>query len=297
MPSPYRIVVLGDSVTWGQGLLPHEKFSYLVQQVIPGSTLTVRAHSGATIGACAVTNAPPVDDEVPKAHPTVLEQVEAFTDDPGAVDLLVLTGGVNDLDVRFLLNPFTETDDLRDKIERYCFCDMRELLRRTSKKFNKSTARIVVTSYFLVLSKDSRFGRSPEFLLALGVPVAPFAALFADGGPLWRKILEHARVFYRDSSSALSRAIGAENADAGGRLRLAAPPFTDANAALASDPWLFGINWDLSPQDNLVRERRAACNRDELDPVRREQCYRASAGHPNVIGARKFADAILAALP
>ncbi len=171
---------------------------------------------------------------------------------------------------------------------------MGELLRRVAAKFSKATARIVVTSYYLILSDQSRFGLGNEFLLTLGVPIAPLATLFpAAGLPIWGKVLDNASVFYADSTDALRRVI-ADVGDA--RVRLAAPAFTAANAALAGDPWLFGIRWDLSPQDPMAAERRAACARDEHDPIRREQCIRASAGHPNVTGARRFADAILAAL-
>ena len=60
--------------------------------------------------------------------------------------------------------------------------------------------------------------------------------------------------------------------------------------------WLFGINADLSPEDPMAAARRASCNACLDDFLRREQCYRASAGHPNLTGAQKFADAILAAL-
>jgi len=53
---------------------------------------------------------------------------------------------------------------------------------------------------------------------------------------------------------------------------------------------------DLTPQDPMAAARHASCDACLDDFLRREQCYRASAGHPNVIGAQKFADAIIAAL-
>ena len=69
------------------------------------------------------------------------------------------------------------------------------------------------------------------------------------------------------------------------------------HAALTSDPWLFGINADLSSQDNPVvaDARKAACDqyRDRTDYT---FCVHASAGHPNVTGAQQFANAILLCL-
>ena len=291
----YRIVVLGDSVTWGQGLLDADKMHCVVAARIPQAEVAaVLAHSGAVIGVCGRQTRTPADGEVPTAYPSILQQCDAFADDPAAVDLVIVNGGINDIDVRYVLNPMTETADLRDAIERCCFCDMRELLRRLTAKFSRPAARIVVTSYYPILSDQSRFGLGSEFLLTMGVPIASLATLVpAAGLPIWGKVLDNCSVFFADSTDALRRAI----ADVGDpRVRLAAPPFAASNAALAPDAWLFGIRWDLSPQDPKAAARRAACTRDEPDPIRREQCFRASAGHPNVTGARRFAEAILTAL-
>ncbi len=291
----YRIVVLGDSVTWGQGLLDADKMHRVVASRIPQAEIAaVLAHSGAIIGVCGRQTKAPVDGEVPTSFPSILQQCEAFADDPASVDLVIVNGGINDIDVRYVLSPLTETADLRDAIERCCFCDMRELLLRVAAKFSKPTARIVVTSYYLILSDQSRFGLRNEFLLTMGVPIASLATLFpAAGIPVWGKVLENCSVFFDDSSDALGRAVAAAG-DA--RVRFAAPPFTAANAALAADPWLFGVRWDLSPQDPVAAARREACTRHEPDLLRREQCFRASAGHPNVAGAQRYADAIIAAL-
>ncbi len=76
------------------------------------------------------------------------------------------------------------------------------------------------------------------------------------------------------------------------------PGFTEENAAFASEPWLWGLNNDLTPQDEVAGPRRGACDAaiPRHEGLAREQCYRASAGHPNVTGARKYADAILQAM-
>jgi hypothetical protein len=54
---------------------------------------------------------------------------------------------------------------------------------------------------------------------------------------------------------------------------------------------------DFTPQDEVIVTRRASCVAaiPEFDVFAREQCFRASAGHPNVSGARAYATAILAA--
>jgi hypothetical protein len=101
----------------------------------------------------------------------------------------------------------------------------------------------------------------------------------------------------RRRSTAIRAAVAAANAEIPGNRFLSIDPgFRDGNAALAPSAWLFGINWDLSPQDPVAQQRRQACLMHEMDPIRREGCFRASAGHPNALGAMAYATAILAAL-
>ena len=73
-------------------------------------------------------------------------------------------------------------------------------------------------------------------------------------------------------------------------------PFTVDNAVFADQPWLFGLDGAFNPQDEVIAERRAACNVniDPNDVFGREGCYRASAGHPNTTGAVAYANAIIA---
>jgi len=55
MANDFRIVNLGDSVPWGQGLLESEKYDVIVKTTLaathPVVTLERFAHSGAVIGA------------------------------------------------------------------------------------------------------------------------------------------------------------------------------------------------------------------------------------------------------
>jgi lysophospholipase L1-like esterase len=296
MPHDYYILLLGDSVPWGQGLLEPQKMHEFVRDTIAarkGPTRCLQmAHSGAIIGvdsgggpaaACA--------GEVPTSFPTILAQCEAAPDTD--VDLVILNGGINDIDIRYILNPFTEREDLADVTRRFCGTDMSTLIDRALARFPAAT--IVVTSYYPVLSHASHVPLINDFMLTLGLPVAPLTR-FLPENLIFDRIVENAALFYATSTSALRAAVGAANAAAPGRVLFAAPPFTDDNAALAPGAWLFGIKADLSPEDPVAAARRASCNACVADFLQREQCYRASAGHPNAIGARKFADAILAAL-
>lgn len=296
----FRIVVLGDSVPWGQGLNIPDKFYSLVQFALAGNndpqSCIVLAHSGATIGVGVDNSSDPVDGEVPTSFPTIIRQCETFSDSPESVDLVLLNGGLNDIDFRLILNPFTDSSDLHDMIRQFCFRDMRTLLESVTGKFTKPAAKIVVTGYFPVLSVESHLPLVPLFLAMHGVGTATFLDILGDS--VLHKVLANCEQFYEQSSRMLEKAVNKINQAAGGtpRVFFAQPPFTASNAALASDPWLWGVKVDFSPEDPVRDHRRVACDSFSTDPIRRLICHRASAGHPNVTGSRKFADAILAAI-
>lgn len=295
MARAFYVLVLGDSVTWGQGLLEGQKMHAYVCDELAAQHGPVRcllqAHSGAIIGVDSTAEVLTCDGEVPTSFPTIIQQVDNAPDTD--VDLVILNGGINDIDIRYILNPFTETADLIDVTNRFCGTDMLALLTRTLARF--TGARIAVTSYYPVLSPDSRFPLYEDFMLTMGVPVSPFTR-FVESNIVFERIVRNCTTFDRASARALENAVAAANDVAPGRVVFARPPFSEKNAALASEPWLFGIKADLRPEDPMAGPRHASCDACTNDFLRREQCYRASAGHPNQTGARKFADAILAAL-
>lgn len=250
------------------------------------------AHSGAVIGVDSGAPTGSCDGEVPTAFPTILQQCDGTPD--ATVSLVILNGGINDIDIRYVLNPFTEQDDLADTTRRFCGKDMAVLLDRAITRF--PSARIVVTSYYPILSPASHVGLLDDFMLTIGLPIEPLTRLI-DDNIIYERIVSNCELFFAESSKALQGAIDAANAQANGRVGFAAPPFTEDNAALASKAWLFGIRGDLSPEDPVAAARRVSCDKCTDDYLRRQQCYRASCGHPNVIGARQFASAILAAIP
>ena len=294
-----HIVVLGDSVAWGQGLTEEQKFYSLVGTKLANGSppqLTVLAHSGAIIGVGVEKNIAPASGEVPASYPTILQQCQAVTTDPQQVDLVLLNGGINDVDVHFILNPLTDPGDLRDLIVQYCYRDTSLLLLEVARKFSNPKTRIVFTCYFPILSQQSEFKLLPAYLLLHGITVPPFLVPVSDlafGRPV-----ANCRQFWTESTAQFEKAIAEVNAGLGGepRLFLARAPFEDENAALAPKAWLWGINWDLSVQDPVQNSRHAACDIYEPDIIQRQLCYRASVGHPNIMGAEQFANAICAVL-
>jgi hypothetical protein len=255
------------------------------------------AHSGAVIGVGATVKRQRVDGEVPIAYPTIVEQVDAFAGNPAEVIAVLVNGGINDVDIRNILNPFVPQATLRALIEEYCYDSMRVLLELILLRFDNPATPVIVTPYYPVLSPLSKPFGVPWLLASEGLALPPGADLVAGTNIVVAKCMQ----FWHESAAALTRAVAEVNAPLPQpRITLADPGFTEDNAVFAGVPWLFGLANDviLSPQDEVIPERRAACDAafPPADWGARFQCYRASAGHPNAIGARRYADAILAAL-
>src|SRR5262249_54803752 len=121
---PFNLVAVGDSIMWGQGLLPAHKFSTGVQQWIAGqlannvSPVDVRAHSGAV--TYPAPGQPLMEDtmlpgEIPSDWPTISHQLGLAGGggaDPLTVDLLLLDGCINNVGVLTILNPAASDDAL-----------------------------------------------------------------------------------------------------------------------------------------------------------------------------------------
>jgi len=291
----FQAVFLGDSVVWGQGLTDAEKFSSRlvawINQYHPAQNAykTVMAHSGATIGVGATIHEPALDGEVPTSYPTILDQCNQVPGDPNDVDLVLVNGGINDVGVQYIFNAFTDQHELADTIQRFCHDDLVILLRQVAARFANPNTHILVSGYYPVLSTQSEPLRIPTLLPLIGVNIPAF---LAPQNPL-TKIVSNSLAFWTESKAAMAQAAADVNRQLSAqRIDFVAPGFTEANSAFGPTPWVFAVNADLSPQDDVIATRRIACQRDETDLVQRESCYRASAGHPNKWGAQAFFNAL-----
>ena len=243
--STYRIVVFGDSVLWGQGLEEDKKIHELVkvgiQKRLPAAkvVITSMAHSGAVIGFNDVgvedTKTHPrlsnagEPNEVNWSYPTILQQVASFDNHPGTVDLVLVDGGINDVNVRRLL-PSVDDAKLSDLIDTHCRVHMVRLLDRIAHKF--PNAKVVVTGYYPIISEASDFGLLKVYLSTLGFMTGTLAAAatpsFVAATQLF--VAANCTKFYQWSEIALQRAVDEINAKLGAqegrRVFLAAPEFS-----------------------------------------------------------------------
>jgi lysophospholipase L1-like esterase len=297
-----RMIVLGDSVPWGEGLAPQHKYATLVGA---GLGLPVApeffAHSGAIVDpsgslGSAVDGCATISSEIPLHAPSIRAQVRTVPN-PQTADFVLLNGGINDVDIHRMFNPFIRNIDLSRWIKRYCHDGMKILLSEAAQRFTSPSARFVVTGYFPILSDKSDQSLIEDFLsiFGIGLPV------HLDPDPILQRITQLALQFWKESEQALSTAVNESAAELSlvGRLFYVPGPLKEANAVFASDPWLFEPADGLNPADEVAAARGAACDRcyqDPLDFLQHEECRLGSVGHPNVKGAQAYAEAILAAL-
>lgn len=190
---PFRMLVLGDSVTWGQGLVDEHKFSYRIREWIceqrnNGSCpdkadvqIHVEAHSGAVIRRPEKDSQKKEEErftrslspirypgEVSNAYPTVWGQVDLarryYLDNSiplEEVDLILVNGGINDMGPSRILAPKLLgflAGNINDFARKYCEDEMKLLLDQVASTF--PNARIVVPGYFPLVSLNT-----PENLL------------------------------------------------------------------------------------------------------------------------------------
>lgn len=167
---PLHMLVLGDSIMWGQGLKETDKFWWRVKGWLKEKTgrdvrERIEAHSGAAIEADSGSDQSftSSDGEVNLIWPTVNQQVDSaikYYGDPSTVDLVLVNGCINDVGVRNLLDPSTEMNPLAATIREKCGARMERLLRRVTSTFKN--AHVLVTNYYTIISPmtgDIRFTR------------------------------------------------------------------------------------------------------------------------------------------
>ncbi|WP_026565012.1 SGNH/GDSL hydrolase family protein [Bacillus sp. UNC41MFS5] len=296
----FHMLVIGDSVSWGQGLPEHEKHYSLVGNAVKarngniGYYTQVLAHSGATIGVDDPKNTPAVDGEVPVSYPTILQQCDLFVGEQSEVDLIIMDGGINDVNLRVVLNPFN-TDDLSALHRTHFLDNSKTLFTKVATTF--PNAKVIVTGYYPPVSEHSDLTAVEVLLVALGI-----ATEGIPGGVVAGFLTEHhlqiihARSLQlaTESKLFLQQAVDETNAALTGEKRFffADPNIGVEHSALSNDPYLFGINLDMSPQDFIAADRLVSCTEAGCTGIDFEICKRASMGHPNNKGAIAYANAI-----
>jgi lysophospholipase L1-like esterase len=329
-----NMLVLGDSILWGQGLKEEHKSWYLVKAWLQDSAAVpvrerVEAHAGAVIG---VEGTAPPDSlklygEVSSAWPTLHDQIDdalRAIDNPSKVDLVLADGCINDVNARRFLNAANTPDGIKALAREKCGAPVEALLTRIASSF--PNAHIVVTGYYPVVSD-----KTPRDLFMRALARIFYAPTTPDGPKLSdKKLLERlsqvSAAWYEASNQLLMEAVEKVNAglvSRGSRQRVlfARIPFLPEYSFAARDSHLWGFNasmlrkllalltWGkvrLHANDEMRSQRSSVCEdffksvkgeSDQEKAARRDRklgCRVAAIGHPNRKGAVLYAEAIKA---
>jgi lysophospholipase L1-like esterase len=161
---PFQMLVLGDSIMWGQGLRDDEKFStrvkcWLQEKIDREVRVHVEAHSGAIISSPAL--AQPAftsgNGEVNSTLPTINQEldhaVQFYKERLASPSLILMNGCINDIGVKNLLAASTPLEELRAQAKTSCGDGMQALLQRVRNSF--PSAQVIVTGYYPIVSAQT----------------------------------------------------------------------------------------------------------------------------------------------
>jgi lysophospholipase L1-like esterase len=296
------ILTFGDSVTWGQGLLEEHKFDAIFAAG-KSAPLTRSAHSGAVIGTPNDTSPEVENGEVPVPWPSIWQQVQAQRD-WSQVQIILINGGINDVDLTRILNPLTTTSQIAGLVNQFCSQNMQGLLAALAAKLTAAGARIALLGYYPIFSSQSLAASDDQFRSLLELHGVSTTSVISPASfsrsAVVPQIVANCLAFWNDSNTAFQAAVAAVNAAVGRAVCSFIPiPFTEANALWAPQPLLWQLTPALTAEDEVSGPRGSACQILYGDVVHLPhwiQCDRASVGHPDVAGSALVARTLLASL-
>ncbi len=334
---PIHMLVLGDSIMWGQGLKTPDKAwwrlkNWLQQKTGRDVRERIEAHSGAAIEATPGSEIfSSKDAEVNLLRPTITEQVVAarrYYGDPAQVDLILVNGCINDVDVRNLLDAATALDLLEVSIREKCGGRMRSLLQRITREF--PNAHVVVSGYYRIISPLSDDNSFARLLVKSLTTEKPETKRMSDK-QMRANLVAISELWYQVSTRSLAQAVEAVNSDlrqiaAKQRILFAEIEFSPEHAFSAPDTLLWNFMFGATnlsglrhaivvltlgtaaykPNDEVRHRRSKSCKETYKRPKERKEdkpqkegreakrlaCRYASLGHPNRMGALIYTEAI-----
>ena len=322
---PLNMLVLGDSILWGQGLKTEHKSWYHVKVWLETTTgraviEKVEAHSGAIIERSSAPETLTITNpEVGVAAPTLNEQLddaERFYSNR-LVDVVLVSGCANDVGTRNLLNA-TATEQIDEMTKAKCGLPMEKLLRRITTSF--PAARVIVTGYYPFFSEKTRNDFILKALVRRFFKIIPGTPTLSSK-ELLARLTVNSNAWYRASNNALSQAVRNVNSILHReQVMFAKIEFSPEHSFAAPQSRLWQFNRSpfrmvlvllsfgkiLLPTNDEVRKQRSASCREffkrqpsETDAQKKEReqrrllCRYAALGHPNRKGALLYAEAIL----
>lgn len=214
--------MLGDSVFWGEGLKTEHKSWYQVKLWIEKNTgrqvvEKIEAHSGAVVeGGSVDERLTATDGEVNVALPTVhgeIDQALQQYGDGSKVDLVLMTGCVNDIGMQNLLNA-SGNDEIIHLTEAKCGPPMEKLLQKITTSF--PNADVIVAGYYLFFSEKTRNDFVLRGLAKMFLKTNPAAAKLTRKES-FDKLIDNSKSWHQASNKTLGDVVQKANAGPKGR--------------------------------------------------------------------------------
>ncbi|NJM53677.1 MAG: hypothetical protein HC846_09985 [Blastocatellia bacterium] len=222
--------------------------------------------------------------------------------------MVLLTGGIVDITVAGVLDPLGNDKVLRKQIVQYCNEDMFRFLDESAKVF--PSALFVVVGYFPIFSPQSDTAEAFNAFLeaySLPRPFKPFANNVLTR-PFFRiikkKAIRRSQIWFEDSNRELQTAVNRVNEKTGRQHAVFVKTSLTENDALHTpNTLLFKMMGKGRLNDSFYDERQIECKK-VLGNLRKStgikqsvrQCEIAAIGHPNIEGAKVYAEDIKAVL-
>jgi GDSL-like Lipase/Acylhydrolase family len=331
----FNMLVLGDSIMWGQGLDDESKFSRKIEHWLEqrlGRTVRrdVFAHSGARIARDAQGDAhPPLPGEVPDWYPSIPHQIELantwlaghpITDAehaepfrPDNIHLVLIDGGINDVHVDDILTVDPTIADpvawVRKLTHEWCAPQMQPLLETVLKTY--PNARVVVSGYYPIVSDLTDIAELGKLLDMFGL----LGGLLdrAVDSALRQRLASQSRAFHETYVSEIRSVV--ERVSSHGPVLGGLARVGKSSRVVAPMPRLRGarcifVDVAFQPEHSFGAPNTMLYGVNAHDPAAASRatecqhagqgsnpkCYWASAGHPNPAGATRYTDAIERAL-
>lgn len=323
---PLHMLVLGDSILWGQGLKAEHKTWYHVKLWLEKNTgrrvvERIEAHSGAVIerGSLADNLTSP-NREVNVGLPTINDELDAaarFYSDTSQVDLVLVSGCGNDVGLQNLLNA-SNTGQVDEMTDAKCGKPVENLLRRIANAF--PAAQIIVAGYYPFFSAETRNDFVGKALARRFFKTQLNGAPRMSSKEVFERLKVNSSQWHQTSNVKLAEAVRSINVELGReRVMFVKVAFPAAYSFAAPKTHLWGFNRSpfrmtllflsfgkilLPSNDEVRKQRTASCNelyKDQQNETAAEKkerkalrlfCRYAALGHPNKKGAVLYADAI-----
>jgi hypothetical protein len=322
---PFEMLVLGDSIASGHGLEEKDKFytlakNWLGEEIFKGArgvNVKVKAHSGTTLGlhpeTAAALDAAEIDEtdalhpEINIDYPTAEKQVDIAAreyTDAAQVDLILLTGGINDITTTVILDPFGDDEKLRRDTEKYCRGQMLDLLRHAGRAF--PNAAIALIGYFPLVSQKTNSGKFFNAFLEvfdLPRPLKPLAnnLLTKQFFKIFqKKSARRSGIWVAESNRCFQAAVNEFNAGLSvPRAVFVESPITEENCFGTKAPLVFGMGKKGRTEDLTYDSRSVEC-RNAAPALKKAPglkysvhfCQISGLAHPNIEGSRAYAESI-----